>query len=84
MIQRPNSRGLIRRASLGVEFTVIFLTPLALGFWLDGKEGTRPGFMLLGGAIGFALGLWRIIKQARQVQKESREEDRGEGPDAAG
>ncbi|MCJ7544914.1 MAG: AtpZ/AtpI family protein [Phycisphaerae bacterium] len=76
-------RSLLRHASLGVEFTVIFLVPLGVGFWLDGKEGTRPGFMLLGGAIGFALGLWRVVRQARQVQKDLGREDRECRSDAA-
>lgn len=83
MARWNESRGLLRQASLGVEFTVIFLVPLAVGFWLDGKAGTRPGFMLLGGAIGFALGLWRLVRQARQVQKDLGREDRQRRSDAA-
>ncbi len=61
----------MRYASVGVEFTVTFLVPLALGYWLDRREGTTPGFMLLGGSIGFALGLWRLIRQARRIQREN-------------
>jgi F0F1-type ATP synthase assembly protein I len=67
--QPPN---LGRYASIGVEFTVTFLVPLAVGYWIDGKAGTRPGFMLLGGAIGFAAALWRLIRQGRQIDREQR------------
>lgn len=61
----------MRHASMGVEFTFTFLAPLALGYWLDGKEGTTPGFLLLGGAIGFAVGLRRLIGQARRIQRDN-------------
>jgi F0F1-type ATP synthase assembly protein I len=66
MSEGQQRHSLLRYSSLGVEFTLTFLLPLGVGFWLDGKAGTRPGFMLLGGAVGFAVGLWRLIKQARQ------------------
>jgi F0F1-type ATP synthase assembly protein I len=58
----------MRSTSAGVEFILTFALPLAGGLWLDRWLGTMPGFMLLGGAAGFALGLYRLVRVARAVQ----------------
>jgi F0F1-type ATP synthase assembly protein I len=84
MAMRNDPRGLIRHATLGVEFTVTFLIPLVLGYWLDRKEGTLPGFMLLGGAIGFALGMWRLVQQGHRIQRENQPPPDQQGPPPTG
>jgi F0F1-type ATP synthase assembly protein I len=81
MTEQNQPRNLGRYASIGVEFTVTFLLPLGLGFWIDGKAGTRPGFMLLGGAIGFAAALWRLVRQGRQIDREQRQRGRDDRPE---
>jgi F0F1-type ATP synthase assembly protein I len=83
MVLWSDPRGLVRHASLGVEFIVTFLIPLALGYWLDRREGTLPGFLLLGGSIGFALGLWRVVQQGRRIQRENQPPPDEGGPPAA-
>ncbi len=70
MAEQREPRSLTRYASVGVEFTITFLIPLGLGFWLDSKAGTRPGFTLLGGAIGFAIALRRLIGQGRRIDRD--------------
>jgi F0F1-type ATP synthase assembly protein I len=50
-------------ASLGFEFVFAILLPGALGWWLDGKFGTRPWIMLVGGLLGFMAGL-RILMRS--------------------
>jgi F0F1-type ATP synthase assembly protein I len=77
-------RGLVRYTSVGVEFSVTFLVPLMLGYWLDSREGTTPGFMLLGGTIGFALGLWRLVRQARRIRRENERPLGKDGPPPTG
>ncbi len=72
-------RRLLRHSSMGVEFTFTFAVPLCIGLWLDGKTDTLPGFTLLGAAIGFAVGLWRLIKQGKQVQREQQDDGDDEG-----
>ena len=54
---------------LGIEFIFCVLLPGALGFWLDTKWGTRPAMMLVGGGLGFAAGLIRLLKASRQSMK---------------
>jgi F0F1-type ATP synthase assembly protein I len=70
MVEQQEPRNLVRYAAVGVEFTATFLIPLGLGFWLDSKFGTRPGFTLLGGAIGFAVALKRLIGQGRRIDRD--------------
>jgi len=85
MSGKSQRHSLLRYSSLGAEFTLTFLIPLAIGYWLDTKAGTVPGFMLLGGAIGFGVALWRLVRQGRESQRElageeEEEEDQpGEG-----
>ena len=38
------------------------LAGLGGGYWLDGRFGTRPLFLLLGGTLGLAAGLYDFIK----------------------
>ena len=73
-MQDKNRRDALRYASVGVEFILTFGLAMAGGLWLDGRLGTTPGFMLLGGAAGFALGLYRLIRQARDKSKNGCDE----------
>jgi F0F1-type ATP synthase assembly protein I len=77
MDEKGNRGNLTRYAFAGVEFVVAFALPLAGGFWLDGRLDTTPGFMLLGGAAGFALGLYRLIRQAKAGQRKGDDEGAG-------
>jgi F0F1-type ATP synthase assembly protein I len=50
-------------ASVGFEFVIAVLVPGAIGWWLDGKFGSRPWIMLAGGVLGFIAGL-RILMRS--------------------
>ncbi|PYU32285.1 MAG: ATPase F0F1 [Acidobacteria bacterium] len=43
----------------------------ALGYWLDGKIGTRPLFALLLGAGGFAAGIAAVIRRVSRQDQQS-------------
>lgn len=60
----------MRYSSVGMEFTATFLMCLGVGYWLDRKLDTLPGFMLLFGVVGLAGALYRLIRQSRQFQRE--------------
>ena len=53
-----------RLAGIGLEFIVSVLLIGAIGAWLDRLLNTWPWLMIAGGALGFALGLWIMIKAA--------------------
>ena len=52
-------------AGVGVELIAAILLLGLAGRWLDGRAGTEPWLMIAGGGLGFAVGLWLIIKQGR-------------------
>jgi ATP synthase protein I len=49
-------------AGLGFEFIATVLLLGGLGYWLDGKFDTSPWLILIGGVLGFAIGLYRMLK----------------------
>jgi len=53
-----------------VSFIFTFGVFLLAGYLLDWRFGTIPGFLLLGGCIGFGLGLHRLIRQAKQLRQD--------------
>ena len=52
----------VAMSGLGFEFVAAVLLPGALGWWLDRKMGTMPWLMLVGGLLGFAIGLRLLMK----------------------
>ncbi|TVQ56205.1 MAG: AtpZ/AtpI family protein [Rhodobacteraceae bacterium] len=46
----------------------------AIGWWIDGAAGTKPLFLLIFGALGFAAGVRTMLRSAQEV---SRREARG-------
>jgi F0F1-type ATP synthase assembly protein I len=65
--ERAESRQWYQMAGLGVEFIVAILILGGLGYWLDGRWGTRPWLMVIGGAAGFALGMWHMVRAAMKA-----------------
>lgn len=73
-IQPPSDEPSVLRqlgsfASMGVEFIVAVLIPGWLGYWLDGRWETTPWLMLLGGVFGFGVGLYMMLKTAKQSMR---------------
>ena len=67
---------MMKYLSAGTEFIVIFGLLLWGGLLLDRRLGTLPVFTLIGSIAGFVLGLYRLIKEARQAQKDFEKKDR--------
>ena len=56
-----------RLAGLGVEFiAAVGLFGLA-GYWLDRKFGTKPWLLIAGIGIGFAAGLYQMVRAANRM-----------------
>ena len=47
---------------LGTTLAVTVLAGLGGGYWLDGRLGTRPVFLLLGGAVGLGAAMVYFIR----------------------
>ena len=57
---------------LGTTLAVTVLAGLGGGYWLDGRLGTRPAFLLLGGCLGLAAALVHFFKTvSRQNTRHS-------------
>ena len=72
---RPN---LWRHASAGLESVVTFGLLLGAGLLVDRWLGSLPLWTLLGAAAGFLAGLHRLIRTARDIERneKSKEKDR--------
>ena len=46
---------------IGTGLAVTVLLGLGVGYWLDGRYGTQPLFLLLGGFIGLGLALYQFF-----------------------
>jgi F0F1-type ATP synthase assembly protein I len=55
-------------SSVGFEFLATVLLPGWLGYWMDGKFGTRPILMIALGVFGFAVGLYRMLKLSKTMK----------------
>jgi len=60
----------MRFATLGVEFIAIFGAAVAAGFWADRRWATEPALTLTGAVIGFAGGMFRMVRVARQYESQ--------------
>jgi hypothetical protein len=62
----------------GVEFAVTIGLLTFGGFWLDGRMGTLPLWTLLGLALGFAMALYRLIRQVRPKADKTPDDEKNE------
>jgi F0F1-type ATP synthase assembly protein I len=76
--QRPN---LMKFAASGMEFILTFGLLLAGGILLDNRLGTMPAFTLVGGALGFSAAMYRLVREARQAQRDEQAADDRENRD---
>ena len=59
-------------STLGLEFALAEILGCALGLWLDKKWDTTPWMLFLGAAGGFTLGMYRIIRFAREMDRQEK------------
>ena len=77
MAQRPfGAQDQLEIASLGTEFALTEMIGAGAGYWIDGKLGTLPWCLLGGVVIGFALGMWRVIRAAKAANKDLKKVDK--------
>jgi ATP synthase protein I len=65
-------------AGIGLQFSITVVLCAFVGNWIDSKTGSAPWGVVIGGAIGFAAGLYALVKAAkREDRKASRPPDGG-------
>ena len=58
----------VRWMGIGIEFTVVVGIFSWLGYYLDEKGGTSPGFLIMGFLVGFSIMLYTMIKRAGGIK----------------
>jgi F0F1-type ATP synthase assembly protein I len=59
-----------RLVGIGFEFACTIGAMSLLGWYLDRKWHTSPWLLVTGVAIGFAAGLWMLVRSAGQAFKD--------------
>jgi F0F1-type ATP synthase assembly protein I len=57
-----------RWMGIGIEFTVVIGIFSGLGYYLDEKAHTSPGFLIMGFLVGFSIMLYTMIKRAGGIK----------------
>jgi hypothetical protein len=69
----PPQRNLLRYATVGIEFLVVFLLFFFAGWQLDRWVGwSNPALTVLFGITGFAVAMYRLTKQGWGILKDGR------------
>jgi F0F1-type ATP synthase assembly protein I len=58
----------VRWMGIGIEFLVVIGIFSWLGYFLDKKSGTSPGFLIMGFFVGFSVMLYTMIKRAGGIK----------------
>ena len=59
----------IAMSGIGFEFVAAVLLPGALGWWIDRMAGTTPWLMIVGGVLGFIVGLRLLMRSVNRPPK---------------
>lgn len=71
---------IVQYSHLGMTLAVSVLVGFFVGFWLDGKIGTKPLLAIIGAFIGMTGGFIYLVRTLNRLQKESENgEDAGGG-----
>ena len=62
----------LRYVGIGTEFFLTFALLVVGGLMLDLRLKSLPSFTILGAAIGFTVGLYRLVKQGREILRQDR------------
>ncbi|MCD4824383.1 MAG: AtpZ/AtpI family protein [Phycisphaerae bacterium] len=69
-------------ATVGMEFIITVGLLTGGGIWLDSRYDTLPLWTLVGFVLGFAGGLYRLIRAAKAVSETKKSNDPGEDDSA--
>lgn len=57
---------------VGIEFCLVIGIFCLIGYFLDKKEGTSPGWMIMFFFIGFGIMIYTMLKRAKRDEEEQR------------
>ncbi len=68
--EQSEFRAWYQLSGIGIEFIVAVCLFGGIGWWIDHKAGTFPWLMLVGCGLGFAVGLYMLIRAAKQMFRD--------------
>jgi F0F1-type ATP synthase assembly protein I len=66
-------RGAMRWMGVGIEFCLVIGIFCLVGYFLDKKEGTTPGWMVIFFFIGFGIMIYTMLRRAKKDEDERRQ-----------
>lgn len=67
---KPDDPNWPKFAALGLEIAAGVGLGIVIGSWIDRKRHTAPYGILIGAGLGFAAGLYLLIKEANRINRE--------------
>ena len=75
--------GWVRYSGVGLELAGATAGLALVGYWIDGRFGTRPWGTLIGVVIGIVGGLYNLIRESLAAVREAQADDKSAQDDAA-
>jgi len=71
--------GWVRYSGVGLELAGATAGLALVGYWIDGKFGTKPWGILIGVVIGIVGGLYNLVRESLAGMREASAEDKEHG-----
>ena len=75
MADKGRFPGWVRYSGVGLELAGAVAGFALIGYWIDGRYGSKPWGILIGLVLGLTGGLYNLIRQSLQAEREARIED---------
>jgi F0F1-type ATP synthase assembly protein I len=74
--------GWVRHSGVGLELAGATAGLALIGYWVDGRFGTRPWGTVIGSVIGLVGGLYNLVRESLAAVREAKAEDDESARDA--
>jgi F0F1-type ATP synthase assembly protein I len=75
--------GWVRHSGVGLELAGATAGLALIGYWVDGRFGTRPWGTIVGVVIGLVGGLYNLVRESLEAVREAKAEDESARDDVA-
>ena len=75
--------GWVRHAGIGLELAGATAGLALIGYWIDGRFGTKPWGIVAGVVVGLVGGLYNMVRESLAAVREAQTEDKAASDEAA-
>jgi len=75
--------GWVRHSGVGLELAGATAGLALIGYWVDGRFGTRPWGTVIGVVIGLVGGLYNLVRESLEAVREAKADDDSARDDVA-